>query len=85
MVIVFVSLCIYVWFITYQFVYIFAVLSPMSVHVFVRYLLNLSVCVHIHGVVIEFVRGWNSSVGSVLGWLSCLMQRSRFESPLSLW
>ena len=27
----------------------------------------------------------NSSVGSVLGSLSCLMQRHRFDSPLSLW
>ena len=28
------------------------------------------------------VRGWNSSVGSVLGSLSCLMQRRGFDPPL---
>ena len=28
-------------------------------------------------------RGWNSLVGSVLGWLSCVMQRRRFDPPLS--
>ena len=28
--------------------------------------------------------GWNSSVGSVLGSLSCVMQCCRFELPLSI-
>ena len=29
--------------------------------------------------------GWNSSVGSVFGWLSYLMQCCAFNPPLSLW
>ena len=26
--------------------------------------------------------GWNSSIGSMLGWLSCLMQHCGFDPPL---
>ena len=31
------------------------------------------------------IRGRNSSVGSVLGLLSCVMQNHGFDPPLSLW
>ena len=30
-------------------------------------------------------RGWNSSVGSVLGSLSCMVQHCEFDPHLSLW
>ena len=31
------------------------------------------------------VGGGNSSVGSVLGWLSCMMQAYGFDLPVSFW